>query len=53
MTKIKSKYLAPGLKHSDLRSCTALCKSGEKYHLPQGIEIADFDFIYEADDNDW
>lgn len=55
MTKIKSKYIAPGLKHKDLGPCTALCASGEKYHLPQGIEIAIYDAkdIFDADDNDW
>lgn len=53
MTKIKSKYLAPSLKHSDLRSCTALCKSGEKYNLPQGIGIADYDDYEDSDNNDW
>lgn len=53
MTKIKSKYIAPGLKHKDLGPCTALCASGEKYHLPQGIVIADYKDIEESDDNDW
>lgn len=52
----KRKYITPRVKISDMRGRdSVLCASGEKYHLPVGIEIAIYDAkdISDADDNDW